>query len=347
MPEWIFPLLFVTFAFSAAGVFLVRKLAFFWHVLDVPALPKKMHAIPTPLWGGVAPFVVFIVVAGGVEFVTHFFSTGMLRTQTLFGFFGAIAILLFGGMWDDMKALPPKISFLFPVLGAITAIIVGMGVSKITNPFGGDPFVLTSWLSAVITFMWLLCVTYTTKLLDGVDGLVTGVGMVGAGMIAALALTVRWYQPDIALLALLFFAVLLGFFLWNVAPAKIFLGEAGSTAIGFTLGALSIMGGSKFATLLLVVGLPALDVAFVMIRRIAAGRSPFRGGDGFHFHTVLQKMGWSARQIVVLYVIVALLFGVTTLLFSSWQKLLALVVLGIFALFAMIRFSKKVPLSFS
>lgn len=343
MPLWTLPLFFVTFALSAFGVFLVRRFALARGVLDIPALPKKAHVEPTPLLGGVAPFIVFIFVAGSVELVTHFFSSGTLSSKTLWGLFVALTILLVGGIWDDLKSLSPKVSFLFPVLATFVAIAFGMGVSKVTNPFG-DPLVIASWVSGIITFVWLLCVTYTTKLLDGVDGLVSGVGLVGAGMIAALALSERWYQPDIALLSLFFFAILFGFFVWNVAPAKTFLGEAGSTAIGFTLGALAVMGGSKFATLLLVVGLPALDVAFVMMKRIRAGRSPFQGGDGFHFHTVLQRSGWSARKIVVLYVMTALLFGVTTLVFVSWQKIIALVVLGILALLAMVRFSQKASL---
>jgi UDP-GlcNAc:undecaprenyl-phosphate/decaprenyl-phosphate GlcNAc-1-phosphate transferase len=342
MQFWFLPILLCAFAFSAMGVFLMKRLAIARGVLDVPALPKKMHEVPVPLWGGVAPFVVFIIVAGGVEFVIHFFSSGTLASNTLCGLFVAIVILLVGGMWDDVKSLSPKFSFLFPALSALVAVSMGMGVSKITNPFG-DPFLVASWISSFVTFTWLLCVTYTTKLLDGVDGLVTGVGLVGAGMIAALALTTRWYQPDIAFLSLIFFVALLGFFVWNVAPARIFLGEAGSTAIGFTLGALSVMGGSKFATLLLVVGLPALDVAFVMIRRIHAGRSPFQGGDGLHFHTVLHHNGWSAQKIVALYMTTALLFGVTTLVFVSWQKIAALAILGILALFAMIRFSERTP----
>jgi UDP-GlcNAc:undecaprenyl-phosphate GlcNAc-1-phosphate transferase len=340
MPLWIYPVILAAFACSAGGVFFCMNLAQQWKVLDVPALPKKVHDVPTPLWGGVAPFLLFILFAGVVELTTGFFTSGSLASQTLWGFFGALLILVGGGMWDDVKALPPRVSFLFPFLAALLAVAAGMGVSKVTNPFGGA-FVVASSLSVVITFLWLLGVTYTTKLLDGVDGLATGVGMVGAVMIAALTLSERWYQPDIALLSLLFFAVLLGFFLWNSAPAKIFLGEAGSTAIGFTLGALAVMGGSKFATLLLVVGLPALDVAFVMVRRILVRRSPFQGGDGFHFHTVLRKCGWSARKIVALYMATAFIFGATTLLFVSWQKLLALAVLGGGALVAMIVFARK------
>lgn len=337
---WMIPLIFLAFALSAGGVFGVRALAYRFGVLDVPALPKKAHAVPTPLWGGVAPVLAFVVLAAAVEVGTHFFSAGTLSSRTLWGFFGGLLLLLVGGMWDDVRSLSPKVSFLFPAGAALLAVAAGMGVSKLTNPFG-DAFVIASGVSAIMTFVWLLCVTYTTKLLDGVDGLVTGVGLVGAGMIAALALSVRWYQPDIALLSLLFFGVLLGFFVWNVAPAKIFLGEGGSTAVGFTLAALSVMGGSKFATLLLVVGLPALDVAFVMTRRVLAGRSPFSGGDGFHFHTVLQRRGWSSLQIVGLYMATSCAFGATTLIFASWEKLLALAVLGLGALGAMIFFSRS------
>jgi UDP-GlcNAc:undecaprenyl-phosphate/decaprenyl-phosphate GlcNAc-1-phosphate transferase len=338
---WVFPLLLVAFAVSAVGVFFVKRIATTWNVLDVPDAQKKLHALSTPLWGGIAPFLVFIAFAFFIEMTTHVFTSGVLEFRTLVGFFCALLVLLVGGMWDDVKTLPPRLSILFPLLAALFAVICGMGVSKVTNPFG-DPFVVASFVSGCITFVWLLCVMYTTKLLDGVDGLATGVGLVGAGMIAALTLSTRWYQPDIALLSLLLFAVLLGFFVWNVAPAKIFLGEGGSTAIGFTLGALSIMGGSKFATLLLVMGLPALDVAFVMTRRMLARRSPFHGGDGLHFHAILQRHGWSAQGIVILYVSTALFFGITTLLFSSWQKIIALAVLGTIALIGMIFFARSV-----
>lgn len=333
----------VAFASSAGGVFLVKRIATRLNVIDTPALPKKTHALPTPLWGGVAPLVIFSCLIVGVEYATGFFSAGTVARETVWGLACALVVLILGGMWDDKTPLPPKMTFFFPVLASGIAVAFGMGVSKVTNPFG-DPFILLPATSLVITCAWLLCVTYTTKLLDGVDGLVTGVGMVGAGMIAALALTVRWYQPDSALLALLFFAVLAGFFVWNTAPARIFLGEAGSTGIGFVLGALSVMGGSKFATLLLVVGLPALDVAFVIVRRLQQHRSPFHGGDGLHFHTILQKRGWSARQIVALYMGMSLLFGIASLFLTAWQKLFALALLALLALGSMLYASRSVRL---
>jgi UDP-GlcNAc:undecaprenyl-phosphate GlcNAc-1-phosphate transferase len=174
--------------------------------------------------------------------------------------------------------------------------------------------------------MWLLGMTYTTKLLDGLDGLATGVTTVGAVMIALLALSSAFFQPDVALLSMMFAAALFGFWLWNMYPAKIFLGEGGSTFLGYALGVLAIISGSKLATTLLVVGLPVLDVLVVIGRRWYQGK-PIMKGDRSHLHHALLDAGLSPRLTVLVYMSVASLFGVTTLIFASWQKVIALGIL--------------------
>ncbi len=328
------------FALSIFCVPLIVHAAARFGVIDIPGGIKKLHTQPTPLLGGIAPFIGFAVTVLLVLFFTHHFTSGTLRLEMLLGFLLSCTILIIGGILDDRYNLSPVQAIISPLLAALVAVLVGMGVTKVTNPFGA-PLVIGPLISGIFTFAWLMGVTYTTKFLDGVDGLVTTLGIIGAGMVAGLALTEKFYQPDVALLALIFAAALLGFLLWNAPPAQIFLGEGGSTFIGFTLGTLAVIGGSKFATLLFIVGLPALDAAFVIIRRLMLGRSPFHGGDGLHFHYELRQVGWTSRQIVLLYGSVALLFGVTSLVFSSWQKIFALVILAILSLFAMLWVAKK------
>jgi UDP-GlcNAc:undecaprenyl-phosphate GlcNAc-1-phosphate transferase len=270
---------------------------------------------------------------------TNHLTAGEIDSRQFVGFFIGALILLVGGLLDDKLDLPPRFSILFPLLASLAAIVAGIGVSKITNPLGGA-IVLTSSVSMVITFLWLLGMTYTTKLLDGLDGLATGITLVGATMIALLALSKAFFQPDVAVLALIFAAALLGFLLWNAYPALIFLGEGGSTFLGFTLGVLAVIAGSKLATTLLVVGVPVLDVAFVIFRRWWEGR-PMTKGDNTHLHHLLLAAGLSQRSILGIYLLVAAVFGITTLIFASWQKLVALGILVLLSALAVSLLYKK------
>ncbi len=318
----------------------VRHLAIRCNALDVPDPKKgKLHPVATPLWGGVGLLLAFVVLVAGIEGIAGFFTQGNLEPLAFWSFLFGILVLLLGGMLDDVVTLPPKYSVIFPLGSATLVALGGMGVAHVTNPLGGVIPVI-AWIIPVITFCWVLCTTYTTKILDGVDGLVTVLGLVGSGLIGALALMPQWYQPDIALLSWMFFGALLGFFVWNAPPAKIFLGEGGSTGIGFTLGCLAIMGGSKFATLLLILGFPALDIAYVMFSRIQSGQSPFRGGDGRHFHSALRRRGFTSLQILFIYAGVALSFGLLTLILSPKEKLLALGVLFLGTLWTLVTFPR-------
>lgn len=327
MPDW-WPL-------AVGGAFLLSlmltpvmaRLALRWGLVDVPRGERKIHDRIVPFLGGVSVFLAVAIPTLLVLFATDHLTAGEIDPPQFVGFFIGALFLLAGGLLDDKFDLPPRLSFLFPLLAALSAVVFGIGVEKITNPLGGA-IVLTSSLSMLLTFAWLLGMTYTTKLLDGLDGLATGITTVGAVMIALLALSHEFFQPDVAVLALIFVGALLGFLLWNGYPATIFLGEGGSTFLGFALGVLAVIAGSKLATTLLVVGVPALDVAFVIFRRWREGR-PISQGDGSHLHHLLLAAGLSQRSILVIYLLVAAVFGATTLVFTSWQKLVALGILTV------------------
>ncbi len=323
--------------FAVGGAFLLSslltplfaRLAEQWGIVDIPKGERKIHDRIVPFLGGVSVFIAFAVPTIAILLETNHLTAGEIDPKHFVGFFIGALILLIGGLFDDKFDLPPRLSILFPLLAALSAVAFGIGVEKITNPLGGA-FALTSSISIMITFLWLLGMTYTTKLLDGLDGLATGITMIGALMIALLALSEKFFQPDVALLAFVFAAALLGFLLWNGYPATIFLGEGGSTFLGFTLGVLAVIAGSKLATTLLVVGVPVLDVAFVIFRRWRQGRS-VTSGDRTHLHHLLLAAGLSQRTILVLYLSIATVFGATTLIFESWQKLLALGILVVFS----------------
>lgn len=319
---------------------LVRRFSQSIGLVDRPNLERKVHTKAMPLFGGFAIFAAFFLVIAIVEWRTGVFTVGDVTALHLWGFFFASCVLMIGGFLDDKYTLRAYQSICFPIIAVVIAVFCGIGVSKVTNPFGGFVLIPES-ISAVITILWLLGMTYTTKLLDGLDGLATGIGAIASIMIALLALSTAFYQPDIALMSLIAAGALGGFLLWNFHPAKIYLGEGGSTFVGFMIGVLAVIAGSKLATALLVMGIPALDVCVVMIGRWRAKKPIFSGGDRTHLHQRFFDHGMHPRAVAFLYYVIALSFGLVSLLLSSWQKVIALGVLGVLMLCFVYYFSHK------
>ena len=173
---------------------------------------------------------------------------------------------------------------------------------------------------------------YTTKLLDGLDGLVAGVTTIGSLIIFMVSLA--WDVPlsGTSILAIILAGSSLGFLVFNFHPAKIFLGEGGSVFCGFMLGVLAIISGSKIATALLIMGIPILDVIWVVIKRILTGRSPV-SGDNQHLHFRLLNIGLNHRQAVLFLYLVTGFFGLSSIFLSSSGKVVALIVMAVFMIF--------------
>jgi UDP-N-acetylmuramyl pentapeptide phosphotransferase/UDP-N-acetylglucosamine-1-phosphate transferase len=187
-----------------------------------------------------------------------------------------------------------------------------------------------------------MIVMYTTKFLDGLDGLATSVSTVGAVMIMLLSLTAAYYQPDVALLAAVTIGAYVGFLFWNMHPASIFLGEGGSVFVGYMLGILAVISGGKLATALLVLGIPLMDVIWVIARRWKKnGFKNIVKGDRKHLHHRLLTLGWGQTTIVVLYVAIASAFGISALFLQSKEKLVALLVLTLVMVLVAIFFVRK------
>jgi len=184
-------------------------------------------------------------------------------------------------------------------------------------------------LGIAVTIVWLLGMSYTTKFLDGLDGLVVGITAIGAFIIFGLSLT--WDVPDsgTTLLALLLCGACLGFLVFNWHPAKIFLGEGGSLYCGFMLGVLAVISGSKIATTALILGIPILDAFSVIVARLRVGRSA-AAGDQRHLHYRLLELGITHRQAVVALYCLTAGFGVSSLFLGTRGKIAALFGLAVF-----------------
>lgn len=326
---------FTAFLLSIALTLLVRKVVMKLGVVDAPDGQRKKHALPVPLLGGTAIFLSFWLVAGYFLFVHPIYGMELLADK-MAGVFWASLILIIMGAFDDKKQLTPKLRLLITVGAVLLVVGWGLGLEKITNPFGGI-LNLNFWpikvgdgtfflLAEILVFVWLMGMMYTTKILDGLDGLSTGTVFIGSVIIFLLAISTKYYQPNVAMLSLIFAGSCLGFLLFNFHPAKIFLGEGGSLFIGLMLGVLAIISGGKVATALLVMAIPILDLARVAYVRIKNKQSVFTG-DREHLHFRLLDSGFSHRQAVLTLYFLAFLFGVTTLFLQSKQKLYALLAL--------------------
>lgn len=331
----------VSLVLSALLTLLVKKLALLWGIVDWPDKSgepgRKIHKNPTPLLGGLAIFITYFTL---LFLLRDYFLAGDLDWPHLLAFFCGGLIIIIGGSLDDKYNLPPRWQIVFPLLAIMVLLIGGVGIAKITNPFGG--FIdLSSWkfLGMVLIAIWLLGMMYTTKLLDGVDGLVSGVGAIGAVVIFLFTLTTRYYQPDIALAAILLVGSVSGFLIFNWHPAKIFLGEGGSLLLGYILGVLAIISGGKIAIALLVMGFPILDVAWTIIRRLSQGKNPFRFADKKHLHHRLLALGLGQRKTVLVFYSLSLVFGLSGLFLQSRGKFLMLIILMALMLVVVVAFN--------
>jgi UDP-N-acetylmuramyl pentapeptide phosphotransferase/UDP-N-acetylglucosamine-1-phosphate transferase len=326
--------MFFWFAASAIISFgltaLMRAVALRYGVVDRPDNERKIHSSPVPLLGGVGIFLTLAVVLI-VAAITTGRIIGTITWTMLIGVVAVGAILIIGGVLDDIYKLPPRVQIIFPIIASLVVIFCGVGVSKLSSPFGGIIY-LAAPLSGLVVFPYLMGTTYATKLSDGLDGLVTGIAAIGSLLIMALALTTKYFQPDVALIAALAAGAFIGFLPWNFHPAKIFLGEGGALLAGYILGVLSIISGAKIAVVLMALGVAVVDAAWVILRRVFWEKRSFASADRKHLHHRLLDAGFGQRTVVLFLWFISAAFGAATLLLQSAGKLVAFILLAIVTL---------------
>ncbi len=328
---YIAPLIF-SFIISLFLTRQIRRLALRYDIVDAPTSERKIQIGHVPLLGGLAVYASFILTLL-IVWPLGWLSDGEITPTQIIGIIIAGLIICLVGFLDDKYNLKTK-SFFGPFAAGLIAVAAGIIVSYVTNPFvqGTGPFgrsllYFSGILGPVISFLWLLGMMYTTKFLDGLDGLVSGVGVIGSVILFNVSLFWDVPQSATSILCLMLTGSCLGFLFYNWHPASIFLGESGSVFIGFMLGVLSIISGGKIATALLIMGIPILDVIWVVGRRIFKERkSPF-SGDRKHLHFRLLDIGFSHRGAVLFLYFLSLIFGVSSIFLQSQNKIVALIIL--------------------
>jgi UDP-GlcNAc:undecaprenyl-phosphate/decaprenyl-phosphate GlcNAc-1-phosphate transferase len=324
-----------TFLLSIFFTILVKRVAWKFKIIDRPTFLRKIHSQPTPLLGGMAVFLSFFIVSFYFVFFTDYIVGKYITKEIMYGIWLGGVIIMIGGYIDDKKNLDPIKQIIFPVLAVLIVILSGIKIGYITNPLGGvvsfDNFNL---LAITLTFLWLLGMSYTTKILDGLDGLTTGITLIGAVTISILTLFIGpSILPEVGIVAIILSGGLFGFLFFNFHKASIFLGEGGSLYCGFMLGVLAIITDGKIAITLLIMGIPIIDLLFVVIQRFTKKQSPFRHSDKKHLHFRLLDIGLTHKQAVLGLYFLTIIFGVAGLFSSSVGRFLTFLILFLLMIF--------------
>lgn len=227
------------------------------------------------------------------------------------------------GFADDLWEIPPSGKLIGQFAVAASAVLFGVQIAAVSNPFGGV-FELDIVFGSLITVFWLVGMMNAVNLLDGLDGLAPGVVLVAA-MILSL-LSAQLGNGVLTLFGLALAGSVAGFLPLNAHNAKLILGDSGSNLLGFLIGVIAVLGQAKIGTALLVLGIPILDVGWAIVRRYRSGRG-IMSRDTEHLHHRLLDAGLSRLQVTIVYVLLCALFGVSALLLERAEKLIALAVL--------------------
>lgn len=312
---------------------LIRRLAIKFNIVDQPG-GRRINQQPIPRLGGVAIvasfwLVILLVQSIRPELLNFTNQTILGIDKNLFGVLLGSLILVAAGIVDDVKGLSPAQKLGAQILAAVMIPLFGIHIQWLAHPLGGPDIQLPLWLDTALIIVWIAGLINVVNWLDGLDGLATGISTIAALILFFLSLAAFVNQPATALLAIVAFGASLGFLPSNFNPAKIFLGDSGSMFLGFLLAIFAVISGGKLATAGLVLGIPILDAAWVILRRLAGGQKPW-AADRKHLHHRLLDAGLNQRQTVVLYWTFSALFGSIALASRTYGKTItALTMLGI------------------
>jgi UDP-GlcNAc:undecaprenyl-phosphate/decaprenyl-phosphate GlcNAc-1-phosphate transferase len=315
----------------------VRRVALRVDAVDRPG-HRRVNVIPIPRGGGVAVATAFIVVV--LAFTVANAQLGFLPTPFTVDLPSVVALLLGGGLaaafgvLDDYFDLRARWQFAGQLVLAGLAIGLGVTIDFLTNPFGSDLIRLEGPFAVGFTVLWIAGMINSINFIDGLDGLSSGVVLIAAVTLGLISLTAV-SQPYVAVLCFTLAGSLLGFLRWNFHPASIFVGTSGVMFMGYALAVLSILGAAKVAVALLVLAVPIIDAFWIIVRRLAQGRSPFSPDRG-HLHHRLLDVGLSHRQTVLLIYGICIGLGALSLLLSGAGQVYAF--LGVFVLIGLALF---------
>lgn len=291
------------------------RLAFRLDFVDKPRrdVERKLHREPIPLTASYAIFIGF--------FVTYLLVTRDFSLQTGALFAGGVLLLTIGTLDDwyktkgkDFPALPKLI---VQVSAAVLVYASGIAFTGFYNPFSGEYVVLPVVLQFILTILWIFGVTTVINFSDGLDGLAGGLTAISAVTLFVVALAKG--QSASAIMAIILVGVTVAYLRFNKPPAKIFMGDAGATFLGFILAVIALDGAFKQATVLslfipiLALGVPIFDNLFVVFKRFLQGKSIYQA-DASQAHYRLLRAGLNHKQTLLFLCLVSTCFCLSSII---------------------------------
>ena len=284
----------IGFAVSFASTPIVKTFAQKVGAMDVPKDARRVHDHPIPRMGGLAIFLGFILSV--VLFVD---ITRQVRGILL----GAVLIVACGAI-DDIISLRAWVKLIIQIIAAIVAVAHGVVIEVLMNPniFSENEALILGVLAVPVTILWIVGITNSVNLIDGLDGLAVGVSTISSVTMFVVALLVA--EGNVAVILAALMGACVGFMPYNFNPAKIFMGDTGSLALGMALGCLSIL--TKTEALVLVIGgLFVVEAISVMLQVFYFKRTQKRLFLMAPLHHHFEKKGWSETKVVVRFWIVS------------------------------------------
>ena len=296
--------------------------------MDIPDDDRRVHDHPIPRLGGLAIFIAFILSVVLFADISKQVSGILL---------GAILVVAIGAI-DDVISLKAWVKFIFQIIAAVIAVMHDVVIQVIMNPnvFSSVDTLNLGPFAIPVTIIWIVAITNSVNLIDGLDGLAVGVSTISSVMMLVIALLVA--DANIAVVLASLAGACIGFMPYNLNPAKIFMGDTGALLLGYVLSTVSIIGLFKFyavvsfAVPFLVLAVPLFDTAFAFFRRLLKGKNPMKPDRG-HFHHRLIDMGLTQKQAVAILYSISMLLGLAAVVMTTSGELRALILIicGFFA----------------
>lgn len=303
--------------------------------IDMPN-DRRINQKPMPRLGGLAVITGFLVstiyllIIMSLENNLNLIGIEKYYLK-LIGFFIGIVLLGITCYVDDSKGIPWYVKLVAQIISAVIVVICGIRIENISLPFVENKIIVNQVFSYILTAGWIVGITNAINLIDGLDGLSSGVCLISC--LSLLIIFSLNGSPIIAIILITALAgALVGFLPFNFSPAKTYIGDTGSNFMGFSLSIISILGIAKTYTALvliapiIVLALPIFDTLFAIIRRIIKGKSikAIMKPDKGHIHHRLMARGYSQKQaVLIMYGITAILGMFTIILLESgvWKAL--------------------------
>jgi UDP-GlcNAc:undecaprenyl-phosphate GlcNAc-1-phosphate transferase len=275
-----------------------RQIFLHMGIVDHPDDVRKLHTSAVPRVGGIAIAFSYAAALGLLlAFAPHGMQIFIQHKALLLALLPPACIIFATGLIDDLIGLRPVVKLAGQAVGAMLAVAFGARIHLV----GG--VTASPWVTIPLSVFWLLACTNALNLIDGLDGLATGVGLFAT--LTTLLAAILQGNAGLIMATIPLACCLLAFLRYNFNPASVFLGDCGSLTIGFLLGSFALIWSQKSATLLgmaapmMVLALPLIDVGLSIGRRYLTGR-PIFGADRGHIHHRLLALGFTPRDVALI-----------------------------------------------